>query len=333
MSNLILTTSKGLSATDTKTDTLSRITQLSRHGNKYPCMKLPKNFQAFLGNVPLLTQSNIFIEGGPGCGKSTFALILASTLAKHGKLLYHSTEEGPDSATFKERIMLAGNSQMRGIESIKRRDKNIAEKRPFLPPHTTFRYFDNVSNVGETITRLEDYAKRFHPDFADNNGDVAQMLAVMDEYNTLLKWWNESNTEKQSSIAEEAIHLQPDVTDLRNALSTGKYRFVVMDSVNMYDTTKDSELIPIIKEFPRVNFICVAQHTKEGNYRGTGSWGHVVDAWLKARKVEAKESQMQYDWQGNEVWVKEGEIMRIMFNEKNRLSPTQPEFFIFKNSF
>lgn len=314
---------------------LARITKISRYGNQVPAFNLPRQFLDFLGNIPRTKQTNILIEGSSGCGKSTFSLMLASTLAKFGRVFYHSTEEGPDSGTFRHRINLLGCS-MHNIESIDRQEVlllktnqeayyNVVQQ----PLPASVLYFQGCYSPETAYERLGALAEVHHPDVG---GDAVIMQSILEELMFCLEWWGLHGDSMATQARPQAITETSDKDDLRAALSTGQYRFAFLDSVNMYDDYKDELVLPVLNEFPNVNFICIAQHTKDGKYRGSGKWKHKVDIHLQAQKEEAKEDQTRIDWQGKEVHIKEGEVMRILHNEKNRLSPKTKEFFIFKDS-
>lgn len=315
---------------------LARITKISRYGNQVPAFNLPRQFLDFLGNIPRTKQTNILIEGSSGCGKSTFSLMLASTLAKFGRVFYHSTEEGPDSGTFRHRINLLGCS-MHNIESINRQEVSLLKSSPETyynvvqqPLPASVLYFQGCYSPEAVYERLGVLAEQHHPDVG---GDAVIMQAILEEMMFCLEWWGVSaNSPAPQAPPPASISEISDKDDLRAALATGRYRFAFLDSVNMYDDYKDELILPVMNEFPSVNFICIAQHTKDGKYRGSGKWKHKVDIHLQAQKEEAKETQTRIDWQGKEVHIEEGEVMRILHNEKNRLSPKTKEFFIFKDN-
>lgn len=73
----------------------------------YKTLPLSPKMKEFLGALPAEGQFSIAVKGKPGSGKSTFVLkYLTEEFARHGKLLYFTSEEKLFAGTIKRRLMV-----------------------------------------------------------------------------------------------------------------------------------------------------------------------------------------------------------------------------------
>jgi predicted ATP-dependent serine protease len=70
-------------------------------------MMLSKRWRDFLGNLPADSGWSIQVTGAPGTGKSTWSLMFADEMQRHGKLLYAFAEEVHQAGTIQERAKKA----------------------------------------------------------------------------------------------------------------------------------------------------------------------------------------------------------------------------------
>lgn len=66
-------------------------------------LPLQRRWRDFIGNLPADSGWSIQVTGAPGTGKSTWSLMFASELARHGRCLYAFSEETHAAGTIQER--------------------------------------------------------------------------------------------------------------------------------------------------------------------------------------------------------------------------------------
>jgi predicted ATP-dependent serine protease len=99
------------------------------------------------------------------------------------------------------------------------------------------------------------------------------------------------------------------ITEIRDMLQSGQFRFCVIDSINCIDDATDDEVMALVKEFPDIGFVFIAQTTKDRrSARGRGTNEHMAYVVLKS--------------------VVKG-TSRYIITEKNRYGPKAHEFFVF----
>lgn len=70
-------------------------------------MPLAKQWREFLGNLPIDSGWSIQVTGAPGTGKSTWALMFADEMQRHGRTIYAFAEELHSAGTIQERAKKA----------------------------------------------------------------------------------------------------------------------------------------------------------------------------------------------------------------------------------
>ncbi|MBI2794740.1 MAG: hypothetical protein HYX66_08860 [Ignavibacteria bacterium] len=71
-------------------------------------IKLTPRYLKFVGRLPKNSGWSMQVSGAPGTGKSTWLLLWANELSRHGRVLYATAEELHASGTIQERIKMTG---------------------------------------------------------------------------------------------------------------------------------------------------------------------------------------------------------------------------------
>ena len=87
-----------------------------------------------------------------------------------------------------------------------------------------------------------------------------------------------------------------------NLLNTGKYKFAVIDSMNMLRNVSNDELLQLMKEFPEVSFIIIAHANKDGKiYKGAGEIQFDVDTIIVVKQGVAETTKHRDGESGRKI--------------------------------
>lgn len=125
---------------------------------------------------------------------------------------------------------------------------------------------------GKTVLLL-----RFAKYLADNFGNVLYISS--EEYGTPTL----SEKVKRFNIYSNGLMFGKSV----NVNNIGQYSFVFIDSIN-HAKLKLDDFVKLINQYPNTAFIIIAQHNKDGSFRGGKDWEHEVDIAAEVQNREFK---------------------------------------------